>query len=186
MKRIITVSAVAVLTALLAVPVVAGGRGGKGKHKQMKKDRIMKVLYKLDLSPEQRAAVDSIHEEARAEAEPIHKQIRELEKEVRLKWDAASPDEKAIISLHKQVHDLKGDLAELRIGSRIDTLAVLTPEQREKLTSLRAGRKAKRAERRANGKGKRSGKKGRGKGYGKGMSVDPSSDSRSRFGALVR
>ena len=173
MKRIIATSVAVIMVASFASLATAGGRRGKGKHNHMKGDRIMKVFGKLDLSAEQQTAIETIQKEARAEAEPLRQQGRNLMKQVREAWNNGSPDEKAIIALHRQVHALKGQLAELRIEARIDTLAVLTAEQKEKLASLKAERKAKWAERKANGKGKRSGKKGRGKGFGKGMSADP-------------
>ncbi len=180
MKHIITTSAVAILVASFATAAFAGDRKGRGKR--MKGDRVMKMLGQLDLSPEQQEAVEKIQQEKSAESEPLRQKIRDIKKQMRAEWTAESPDEKKIIALHEQKHALKGQLAELRIESRIDTLAVLTPEQSEKLAALKAERRSKRAERRANGnsKGKRFGKKGRGPG-GKGMSIDPSLDSSSSY-----
>jgi len=178
MKHIITTSAVAILIASFATLAVAGDRKGKGTR--IKEGRIMKMLGQMDLSPEQQEAVEKIRKETRAEKEPLRQQIRDIKKQMRAEWAAESPDEKKIFALHEQAHALKGKLAELRIESRIDTLMVLTPEQREALAAQKAERRAKRAEHRSNGKGKRFGKKGRGRSC-RGMSVDPSLDSISGF-----
>ena len=131
MKRIIATSVIAIVIASFATVAVAGDHRGKGKHKHMRGDRIMKVFGQLDLSPEQQAAIEKIRAKAHA-----------------------------------------------------DTMAVLTPEQREKLAEMKAAR----AERRKDGKGERSGKKGRGKnkragkkGHSRGTSVDPAAGSNHGF-----
>jgi Spy/CpxP family protein refolding chaperone len=179
MKRIITTLVITIAVASFATVAVAGGREGKGKHR--KGDRIMKALGQLELSPEQQESVKLIHEGTRSEAAPLRKQLRDLRQKVRDEWGTGSPNEKSIIALHKQIHALKGRLEEWKIEARIDTMAVLAPEQREKLAKIKA-------DRRANGKGKRSGRKGRGKGkrsgkkgYGEGMCVDPTLGSSPRF-----
>ena len=166
MKRIITVSTIAMIIASFAAVAVAGDRGRRGKR--MKGDRIMKMAGELDLTADQQVMIKKIHDEKRAESQPLRQQIHDLKREQRIQWSATSPDEKAILSLQEQVNALKEELVELRFASRMDTLAVLTPEQRAKLAELKAERRAK-----GKRKGKRFGKKGRGRGYSQSMSGDP-------------
>mgnify|MGYP003572801527 CR=1 FL=1 len=188
MKRMTITAAVAILIASFATVAAAGDRRGRGHHK--KGDRIMKLLGKLDLTAEQQVAIEKIRNEARAEMTPLFEEVRELKDEMREEWGTTAPDEERILDLHKQIHAIKGQLGVLRIETRMDTLNVLTAEQREDLASLKAERRAKRAERRADRKGKKGNKRGngkrsgkRGRGFDQGMSVDPSLSARPRFEA---
>ena len=191
MKRLITTAAVAVLFVSFATVAAAGDRRGRGRSHHKKGDHVMKLFGELDLTAEQQAAIKKIHTEARAETKPLHEEMRSLKDEMREEWGTMAPDEDRILALHKQIHAIKGQLGVLRIESRIDTMNVLTPGQREQLATLKAERKAKRAERFADGKkgkrdkqgkrGKRGGK--RGGSFGQGMSVDPSLSAKPRFEA---
>ena len=190
MKRLITTAAVAVLFVSFATVAAAGDRRGRGRSHHKKGDHVMKLFGELDLTAEQQAAIKKIHTEARAETKPLHEEMRSLKDEMREEWGTMAPDEDRILALHKQIHAIKGQLGVLRIETRMDTLNVLTAEQREDLASLKAERRAKRAERRADRKGKKGNKRGngkrsgkRGRGFGQGMSVDPSLSARPRFEA---
>ena len=194
MKRLTITAAVAILIASFATVASAGDRGrGRGHH--MKGDHGMRLFGQLDLTADQQAAIQKIRTETRADMQPLRNEVRDLRDEMREEWGTVAPDEQRILALHKQIHAIKGQMGVLRIEARVDTLNVLTPEQREQLATLKAERRAERAERRADGVKNRDGKKGkkgkkgdrgkrfgkRGAGFGYGMSVDPGLVGNSSF-----
>jgi Spy/CpxP family protein refolding chaperone len=164
-KKIFIITVVAVL-ATAAAPAFAGkgkakgsGRGfrdgtgqleGWGKRGKGFRDKGMRGLSRLDLTAEQKTRIEAIHEDHRKSTETLRKQARDLKEQMRGLWQATTPDEGAILFLHRQIHKIKGELAEYRIQMRIDVLAILTPEQRAEMRSF----KEQRSERR---KGRRSG-----------------------------
>jgi protein CpxP len=151
-KNMLIITVVTVL-AMAASPAFAGkgkkkgsGRGfrdgtgeiegrekrGKGFH-----DKGMRGLSRLDLTAEQKTRIEAIREDHRKSTETLKKQVRDLKEQMRGLWQATTPDEGAILSLHRQIHKIKGELAEYRIQMRIDMLAILTPEQRAEMRSFK-------------------------------------------------
>jgi Spy/CpxP family protein refolding chaperone len=117
----------------------------------------------LDLTPEQEAKVRELHGEMRSGTEALREKVRNLKDEMRKEWRQEVPDAATILELQKEMHEVKGELAEHRIRFRLDVAAILTPEQREKA-------RARLMEGRGRGKGKGQGGKFRGekRGFGAG------------------
>ena len=133
-----------------------GCPGGRGMHKHGKGDRGMRWIEQVDLTDAQKSQIDTIREEKKTQAAPLRESVRALKEQMRVQWQADVPSEGEILALHRQIHDIKGQLAELRIQTRIDVIAVLTPEQRAEAQQFMAERAERRAERRGkNGKGER-------------------------------
>ena len=96
-----------------------------------------KMKEELNLTAEQSKEIDQLHEDMRADAEPIRTQLRALKEKMHALWSDENPNEKAIISLEHQMSALELKLSELRIQMRLDMMEILTPEQRAKLKEMK-------------------------------------------------
>lgn len=144
------------------------GRGrGHGHRGFGKGDRGMRWLKFVDLTPSQKQQIQTLKDETKADAAPLREKARELREQMRALWQTSTLDEGAILDMHKQIHDIRGQLAEMNIQLRIDVIGLLTPEQKAQMQEFKAQREERRAERRAargerrgNRQGKRQGKRG--------------------------
>ncbi len=161
-KIIITVSVITL--ALAATAAYAGGWGGRGQgrfggdgapgfHHRM----VERMAADLQLTEQQQAAIKTIHEEARKDAEPLVKKVRELREKMRSEWQSAKPDKGTLMDLHEEIHKINGELGESRIETRLDVLNVLTPEQRATMKA-NMGKRMRDGE----GRGAKGMKRGRG------------------------
>ena len=87
--------------------------------------------------------------------------MKELRQQMQEEWQVDEPDEGAILALHREIHEIRGQLAEYRIQLRLDVMAILTPEQREKARARFNARGQR-------GKGRGGRFMGRGRGFGRG------------------
>jgi protein CpxP len=170
MKRTHIISIIAVTAviavALASAPVIAGKAGSKNQNQGVKSwDKTGDVEYgcaywgnggrgpgrggrgygmgglnRVDLTPDQQAKITKLREDAEKVAAPLREKVNALREQMRTLWAAPTPDEGAILKLHREIHKIEGQLAEYWIQHRIDVLSVLTPEQRAKVQSFRAER----------------------------------------------
>jgi Spy/CpxP family protein refolding chaperone len=138
MKRILTLALCAVLmlgaTVLFAQPGFHHKRGPGGPGEPGGREEFL--ARALDLTDEQKAAANTIHEQVRAKAEPLMEQNRAQRDEIRALLDGANPDATEIgrkmIAAHATGEQLKAlhDEAMTRIS------ALLNAQQLEKFKKL--------------------------------------------------
>ena len=157
MKKQIAISMLAAGALLFAV--TSADAGDRKKGKKMRGDRMARVVEQLDLTVEQKAAIEKVRSDARQESKAAETKLRALRKQQRALWKAEQIDRAKAVKLQKQISKLHGELEVRRVETRIDMLATLTAEQRTEL----AKRKAQRPK-----DGKRRGKHGRAGKCGKG------------------
>jgi len=93
----------------------------------------------LNLSPEQTERIDALRAAHRRDIRPLQnahgkgKQLREL-------WLAKTPSKERILSLQREVHDLRGQLLEKLATYRLEVLRMLTPDQQAKVQTFEAER----------------------------------------------
>ncbi len=147
-------TAVIIALAFVATPSIAGkGRGRgmgygsgdgapgfKGDRFERRGERGLRWLKHLDLTAEQKTRIDALKADSGKTTEPLLEEVRTLRQQMRAAWQADSPNEGTLLSLHRRIHEIQGKLAEERIQLRLDILAVLTPAQRAEIKSLRAQR----------------------------------------------
>jgi Spy/CpxP family protein refolding chaperone len=97
----------------------------------------------LDLTAPQQTKVKAIFSNAREEARPLHKQLREVRAELR----AAIRENKPVKELSAKEGNVLGQLAGIRANSAEQFRALLTPQQLQKLQELHARNGAWRAPR---------------------------------------
>lgn len=135
------------LAAVMTTPVYAGEHHKGYKHERptvgMHEHKFGRHLSNaLSLTEEQQQALKS-HREAQSEARRgLHKQTREAEKALISAVNAGASDNE-LQALANELGKLKASVALERAKSHKAFLAVLTPEQQQKLEELKAGHKGK-------------------------------------------
>ena len=137
-RRIATLFAVSVVLAGAAMAAAQPG-AGRGPCDGAGWTRLAETL---DLTEEQKQAIDAIREEGRARQLETRKQIVQLESQLHTVMIADTPDEAAALKLVKQISDLRADQQAGRIKMRLAIRKQLTPEQRTQviLSEGRLGR----------------------------------------------
>jgi Spy/CpxP family protein refolding chaperone len=125
-----------------------GGRGdGLGPH----------VLEQLDLSNEQRTAIEKSRLAMQQDLVDVKAQLREKKDQLRELWLQDNPSEKSILAKHKEMEPLQTKIRERKIKHRLEVHKILTPEQRTKLRELAKERGKGRGMGRGMGPGGRGG-----------------------------
>lgn len=126
---------------LLAQPPAAGRRGdagaGAGAAARQRPHRGMVLIARmLDLTEEQKAQVQAIVKDARAQAAALAPQLKEQRQAIQ---DAvtSNPSDSTIRNLADKQGELISQLTVIRIKSMVKFFAILTPEQKEKAMDLR-------------------------------------------------
>lgn len=146
------------------------GKGQRGFH-------VERMMKHLNLTEEQQTKIKGIVEASKKKNEPIRAEIKILRAKMKDEWQKANPNEGAIISLHRKIHELNGIEAETRIAVKIDVMAVLTQEQRDQMIQ----KMSERSERGARGeRGEMGNRKGKGPCKGFSKSKDKSGKDMNR------
>lgn len=106
--------------------------------------KLRRAFAKLDLSDEQKQSLESLKQNNKETWKSAHKKMRELKHQMRELMDADQVDENAIRNLTSQMASQRADQILFGLQVRDQALAVLTSEQKSKLTEMRAKHKAKR------------------------------------------
>jgi Spy/CpxP family protein refolding chaperone len=116
------------------------GRGFKRHGKRGRGDG-MRWLKHLNLTPEQQTKIEELREETEKVTKPLRETVWDLQEQMRSKWMVDKPNEGEILSLHRKIHKIRGELGAYRIQQRIDVISILTPEQRAQMQSIKADRR---------------------------------------------
>lgn len=165
--------AFALLAALILTPLAVaqppgphGGPGfegpgdgpgiGPGHHGRRGPDRLHDLGFLarfLELTDEQIEQARALFEGTRELTQPIREDLRATHQELRDLLGTEAPDATQVGTLVLDIHDLRGQLRETREALLEDFRALLTPEQIEKLETLKDAREARRPHRRDRGLG---------------------------------
>jgi Spy/CpxP family protein refolding chaperone len=141
-KKIIGTAIVAVaLVGLAGAADAFGGKGrGSGRAEGGPGYRIERMAARLELTDEQKAEIDKIHEEGTADAARLRKELRRAKNELEgvMLDDAPKADE--VRKLAREVGDLRTEMQILRLEKRLAFRKVLTPEQLDKWIAHHGGR----------------------------------------------
>ena len=127
-KIVITTFTMVALTLSLAVAAEARSRHGKGRG-----DGIEKIMRHVDLTGDQREQLEELQREHRTEMKPLKQEMRTRRQQMREYWTAETIDEGAIWALDAEMAPLRQQIHQMRLGHRLQVMAVLTPEQRAEL-----------------------------------------------------
>lgn len=129
--------------ALLAGDVLAqGGRApraprGERQLRDPGETRLDRMAARLDLTQEQRVAIEAIQTAARGNNLELRKQIERARHELRGEMLKDNPDERSVVQLTERIGKLRTELQVNRAKTRLAVRAQLTPEQRDKMLLMR-------------------------------------------------
>jgi Spy/CpxP family protein refolding chaperone len=104
------------------------GAGGRAMH--------MAMMRQLDLSADQRARIEAIHERQARKAIQSRADIQIATLDLRKLMRAEKPDQRAIDAQIDRVAALRAGLRKAQVATMLEARAVLTPEQQKKFREL--------------------------------------------------
>lgn len=140
MKKLALAVTMIGLSILLTMPAFAfGPREGRmtGKGYQAE-DRCggyygLAGLNKLNLSDQQKARMESLHEAHIKDTRPLREKMFDKSVELRRLWLETNPDRNKITVKQKEVRALRDQLEDKKTAYRFEINKVLTKDQKEKL-----------------------------------------------------
>lgn len=114
-------------------------------------NRLDRMAKHLELSDEQKEAIEQLQEKNRADNLDLHKDVMRLQNEMQGEMMKDEPSEKSVLKINAEISALKGELRANRLKTRLAVREQLTSEQRDKMMVQGHG---------GPGKGKGRGKKG--------------------------
>ena len=158
-KTMVTLMALLV-TAMIATAALAFGPGrGPGYGPCGRGD--FGVFGELNLTAEQKIKFTEMRDARFKEMKPLREQMFAKRDELRKLWLESTPDQAKIVAAQKEMRAVRDQMQDKMTAFRLESLKVLTPEQREKAKSYAAGFSAGR------GMGSECGF-GKGRGFGPG------------------
>ena len=117
------------------------------------------MIARLGLTEEQQDRILELEEAMFSDLEPVIQKLEEKRERMRKLWSATSPDKRQIINMQREMEPLRQKIRERRVDFRLEVIKLLTPTQRNLLTTnMKSGRAY-------SGMG-RGGPFGRGRGWG--------------------
>jgi len=94
-------------------------------------------MDKLGLTPEQKQQFEAIRQDKHTQAEALMKSMFEKDRELRQYMASPDANEENALAKEKEISDIHEQMAQLHIQTRFKINAILTPEQREKMSQWR-------------------------------------------------
>lgn len=142
MKKVSCTLAVIVITMLSIIPLTSQARGifgnsdrqvGSEQHQQR---RLKRLIGFLDLTDDQREAVQTLYETFREQSHPINDVMQQNRDTLRSLTQAVPVDTNTIQQVADSQGELFAQLIVLKTEKRIALRSILTDEQLEKLEEL--------------------------------------------------
>lgn len=113
----------------------AGGHGGKGGHgmERMAERRIDHMIKAVDGTPEQKAKLTQLAQNAQKDMQPLREQLMAARKKGMELLAAPTVDRAALERLRSEQGQLTDNLSKRMIAHMADAAEVFTPAQRAKL-----------------------------------------------------
>jgi Spy/CpxP family protein refolding chaperone len=99
----------------------------------------MRALAQLDLTPEQRDRITELHERQARKAIQARADLETARLDMRKLMRADTPDRRALDTQIDRIAGLEAGLRKDRVATLLDVRALLTPDQRKKLETMRDG-----------------------------------------------
>ncbi len=152
--KIMTVVAVAAMV-VLASNAYAGEGWGSHKGENGMKKHFDKMAQELNLTAEQKAALDKQRETTMPKMKALKDKMRASREQLKTELDKAQPDKAKLASLVEEMKNLTGEQIQMKIDKVLAMKTILTPEQSAKMKSIRETKKKE-----YEGKKKEKGSKG--------------------------
>jgi Spy/CpxP family protein refolding chaperone len=119
-----------------------GARHGQGRHGGCGDGRgpgLEMMTARLDLTAEQQEAIGKLQDEARARRLETRKEMMRLQNELEGELMKDEPGEKTVMGLAAKIGELRTAQQQSRLATRLAVREQLTPEQRDRMLTMRAG-----------------------------------------------
>ena len=149
MKKTVIALGLAVVVALGATYVYAGGRGfgpGKGSGSRAGGCRT------ANLTSEQQTKIQELRQQHHNEVAPLRDKMDSLRQELRTLWSDPKADPTDIEAKTKEMNDLRNQMQDKRLHMRLESRNLLSPEQ---IQALGAGYGGDAGRGRGQGRGRR-------------------------------
>jgi len=156
--KIMAVVAVAAMV-VLASNAYAGEGWGSNKGENGMKKNFDKMAQELNLTAEQRAALDKERETTIPKIKALRDKIRASREQLKTELDKARPDKAKLALLVEEMKNLTGEQIQMKIDKILAMKTILTPEQSAKMKSIRETKK-KEFEGKRKGRGDKGGPHG--------------------------
>jgi Spy/CpxP family protein refolding chaperone len=93
----------------------------------------------LNLTQEQADKLQKLHESYLSEVTPLQNRLFTIRAEIRLLWEEMNPDRDKLMQRQNEAIEIRKRLDEKAIMHRLDSQAVLTPEQRARMIGFGPG-----------------------------------------------
>ncbi|MDJ0765115.1 MAG: Spy/CpxP family protein refolding chaperone [Myxococcota bacterium] len=123
------------VTAVALSGAMAQKRDGSGWHRGHP-GKMKHLISQLDLTDAQQAKVTTLHTALIERMDGLRQDLRTLRSEMRALWDSDVPNREAILDKQGELHAIKGQMAELHLGFRLDVYALLTPQQQQRARAM--------------------------------------------------
>lgn len=154
----------AALALAVAVPVAfSHGPGPDGEREGFHQKRMERMAEKLGLNEQQQTALEALKVQQRADRQSLREQIRQQRDAMRKLLESPDVSKQQVLAAQREIHALRGQLAESRVDFLFEAKKVLTQDQFKKLLELHQ---------RHGFKGHHRGKRGWGKGHQRWRSQD--------------
>jgi Spy/CpxP family protein refolding chaperone len=132
----IMVVAAAVAMVLSAAGAYAGeGWGGQKSEADMKK-HFDKMAEDLNLTSEQKAALEKQREETGPKMKALREKQSAAREQMKAELDKAAPDKAALAAIVEDLKNLTGEQLQMKIDKVLAMKKVLTPEQSAKMKGI--------------------------------------------------
>ncbi len=141
MKKTMTIMAAIALAAIMVTPAAAwngGMRGGHGYGTYYAQD--ITTAPGLNLTTEQVAKLNALRDAHLRDIKPLRDKMFSKRGDLRLLWLQTNPDQEKIAAAQKEIRALRDQMQDKMTAYRFEVLKGLTPEQQEKVKSLKMGR----------------------------------------------
>lgn len=134
-----TMTAVVGIAAMAAALVTSGqamaqGPGGAGRPG----GPPARLAAKLNLTDEQKAAWQAAFQQMRTTTAPLREQSKQIHSEMKAMFDQGSPNPTALGQKVIELHAVRAQMREARKTMETATSAVLSPEQKQQLDTIKA------------------------------------------------
>jgi Spy/CpxP family protein refolding chaperone len=138
MKKVMVIIMALLVTAMIGTAALAFGPGrGPGYGHCGRGD--FGGFGALNLTAEQKTKLSEMRDAQFKEIKPLQEQMFAKRDELRKLWLEPNPDQGKIMAAQKEMRSVRDQMQDKMTAFRLESMKVLTPEQREKAKSYAAG-----------------------------------------------
>lgn len=129
----------ALLALSLTLPLAATAEDRPGPERPGM--AIERVFQQLDLTPEQKGKLETIHASHQDAAKPLQEQMRTKMKDLFTLMKSTNASKEQALAKQHEIEDIQRQLGDMRLNAWFEARNILTPDQLKKLEALKMPRK---------------------------------------------